>query len=392
MKFNFLILLLLFCFSFYLSSCSSLKSWTQANKSDRSFQVSNVWTTSLTKSDNLGFRKINRFTPLLYKSSKLGDIFVQANAIDGITAYSLNDHQKIWHLNVINGVEGSATIISNYLFFGASDGQFYNVDAENGNVLWSFPTRTENLSEPIVSNGIVYFLTGSNSLYALEADSGKQAWVYSRPDSSTISVRGGSRPALKKDTVFVGFSDGALVALNAKTGQIKWEKQLNKNKKFRDLDTDPLIDDEYIYVLGFDDAAYALRSATGDVAWRIEKGGYGGFLMNGDRLYYASSNEELVCADKTTGRVIWTKKSLNGIPTTPSLISGILVYGESQGQLKFVEASSGKEIANFEPGRGILSRPTVDDKRRTVYFVSGEANLYGIEAKWIKNSQKTYLR
>lgn len=352
----------------------------------------NTWVTPATANDNLGFRKINRFTPQFFSSKNVGDILIQGNAVDGISAYEKDSHRQIWRLQVPNGVEGSSAVKGPYLYFGGNDGQFYCVEAETGHVVWTFPTRIENLSEPLIEDGLVYFLTGSNSLYALEADSGKQVWLYTRPDPSSLSIRGGSKPAFKAGSLYVGFSDGAVVSLAAKTGQVKWEKQLNRNKKFRDLDTNPLVDGDFVYVLGFDDATYALRTATGDLAWKLDKGGYGGILMTGDRLYFGGTNDELVCADKNTGRVIWTKPIAAGIATQPQLLKGILVYGESQGLLRFAEASSGREVGHFEPGRGILSQPAVDEKRNLVYFISGEANLYAIEAKWGHPNLLPHLR
>jgi outer membrane protein assembly factor BamB len=364
----------------------------ESSANQRTFQVRNAWARQTTEKPNEGFRKINRFAPLMYHSPKHGDLVIAANAIDGIVAYSRDDGQLIWRLPVTNGVESSAVVKSNYLFFGGLDGQFYSVDAESGQVLWTFPARMETLSDPTVADGVVYFLTGANSLYALEADSGKQLWLYTRPETSSLSIRGGSKPAYQDGTVFVGFSDGAIVALNAKNGTVKWEKQLSRNKRFRDLDSDPLMDHEFIYVLGYDDAAYALRSANGDLVWRFDKGGYGGMAMAGDRLYFATTTDEFVSVDRSTGRQVWAMHLDNGIATSPTFLKGLLVFGESQGNLHFVESGTGREVGHFEPGRGIFSPPTVDEKSNRVYFISNEGNLYGIEAKWARPSSFSYLR
>ncbi|MFN7728056.1 MAG: hypothetical protein ACK5P7_02750, partial [Bdellovibrio sp.] len=70
----------------------------------------------------------------------------------------------------------------------------------------------------------------------------------------------------------------------------------------------------------------------------------------------------------------------------------VIVYGESLGSLRFVEASAGRELGHFEPGRGILSPPAIDDRHNMVYFVSNEANLYAIEAKWAPPKMLPQLR
>lgn len=230
-----------------LSSCSLLEGG-KSHSERRVLEAKNQWVKSTTDKDNLGFRKINRMKPLLYKNW-----VIQANGMDGIAAYDQQTGREKWKLSIENGVEASAAIINDRVFFGANDGQFYSVFAETGKVLWTFPIRIEGLSEPLIADGNVYFMTGNNTLYALDASSGRQLWLYSRQDTAAISIRGGSKPTLKNGTLYAGFSDGAVVALLASNGAVKWEKQLNKNKKFRDLDSDPVIEGDFLYILGYDD-------------------------------------------------------------------------------------------------------------------------------------------
>ena len=66
------------------------------------------------------------------------------------------------------------------------------------------------------------------------------------------------------------------------------------------------------------------------------------------------------------------------------LFRSILTFGESQGRLQFLDANTGKVLGSMEPGRGILSAPQVDEKKNRVYFISGEANLYAVDAAWMK--------
>jgi len=375
-----------------LSSCSSFENWQANVRERRTFQIRKEWVRQGPEHLNMNFRKINRMSPILFTDKAHGDMVIQANAIDGVVAYERFTGREVWRLKVLNGVESSMAIVKDRIFFGGLDGQFYSVEAGTGRIVWTFPTRVEDLAEPLLEDGVVYFLTGANSLYALEADTGKQLWLYTRQDPNPLRVRGGSKPAIKNGVLFVGFSDGTLVALLAKNGQVKWEKQLNHNKKFKDLDTNPLVDGEVVYALGFDDHLYCLRASTGDLVWTSEKGGYGGMLVIGDRLYYASTNSEFLAVDKSTGNKVWSYTLPEGIATTPSLFRGLVVFGESQGNLIFLDSGSGKEIGSFEPGRGILSPPTVDEKSNHVFFISGEANVYALEVGFKYPNAIPYLR
>lgn len=366
-----------------LAGCATvdrtLEQWSSKNNSKREYEVKTAWVRQTTVKDNLGFRKINRMTPLL-----VNDLIIQGNGLDGIVAYEKENGRQKWRLAIPNGVEPSATSIRDRLFVGASDGNFYSVESSSGQIQWSFPTKAENLSAPLLEEGVVYFLAGNNVFYALDAATGRQLWLYSRQDTSQFSIRGGSQAAFYNGTLYVGFSDGSLVALNAKTGAVVWELQLNRNKRFRDIDATPVIDGNQIYIAGYDDKLYCVSLDKGEVIWRIDGGGYSAVTMVGDKIIYPTTNGEVWALKKANGDKVWSYKLKEGIATQVKAYKGSLVFGESQGKLRFLDPNSGAELGAMEPGRGILSTPQVDEKAGRVYFISGEANLFAINAGWIK--------
>lgn len=368
---------------FILAGCATvdrtLEQWSSKNSHKREYEVKTAWVRQTTQKDNLGFRKINRMTPIL-----VGDLVIQGNGLDGLVAYEKTSGRLKWRLPITNGVEPSAALIKDRLFVGASDGNFYSIAASTGQIQWSFSTKSENLSTPLLDEGIVYFLAGNNVFYALDAATGRQIWLYSRQDTSQFSIRGGSQAALKDGMLYVGFSDGSLVALNARTGASAWELQLNRNKKFRDVDATPVIDNNQLYIAGYDDKLYCVSLDKGEVLWRADGGGYSAVTLAGDKLFYPTSSGEVLALKKSNGDKVWSFKLQDGMATQVATYKGTLVFGESQGKLLFLDPNSGVVLGSMEPGRGILSAPQVDEKNGRVYFVSGEANLYAIDAGWIK--------
>lgn len=381
-----------------LLGCSSTKNLTESISDQladhlgeegarKEFQIRRDWTIDTLDKTNLVYRKINRAKVVLHQN-----LVIQANAIDGIKAFDAQTGSKVWNLKIPFGVEASLILQNGILYFGGLDGQFYSAKASTGQVLWSFPTKVENLSEPILVDDVVYFVTGNNTVYALDAKTGKQLWLYSRPDPSQLSIRGGSRPGYYNHSLIIGFSDGAVVSLIAETGAVKWEKVLNKNKRFKDIDSDPLVEGDFVYVTGYDESTYCLRAATGDMVWKSSVGGYGSLAIQQDRLFVPSSSAELVALSKETGRRVFAFPLTDGLPTGVSFLKGLAVFGESQGALRFIDSRSGKQVGYLTPGRGIMSTPVIDEKNNYVYFISGEALLYRLEAGWNRPNPFPYLR
>jgi alcohol dehydrogenase (cytochrome c) len=103
-----------------------------------------------------------------------------------------------------------------------------NVD--NLKVAWTLSTGvTEgHQSPPIVNDGIMYITTPLNLVYAIDATNGNVIWQYRQQLPFDLSLMHPTNRgvALYGDKVFMATSDARMVALNARTGAVVWEKQI----------------------------------------------------------------------------------------------------------------------------------------------------------------------
>lgn len=367
-----------------LVGCGTFQQMANSRAERKRFEVKTNWVVPTIGEAKLSFRKINRFSPILFN-----DLVIQGNSFNGIYAFNKTNGDSVWRFSVTNGIESAGSLSGGKLYFSALDGNIYCLEASTGKMLWSFNTKVENLSEPLVLDGKVFVLSGNNTMFAINQETGIQTWLYSRQESNTLSIRGGSKPAFKDNTLFVGFSDGSLVALNALNGAVKWEKQLNKNKRFKDMDFNPIVLGERIFTSAYDDKLYSL-DLNGNILWKFDAGGYGGLTIFEDKLFFSSTDGELYALYVDNGQKIWSVKSTKGIPTEAKIARGLVVYGESAGSLRFLDAQTGKSVGSFEPGRGIFASPTVTDKM--VYFISNEGSLYAMDFGWNYRSSIPWIK
>jgi len=322
-------------------------------------------------------------TSILYKG-----MIIEGNAIDGIGAYDRDSGNERWKLLVSGGVEAGAAVKGDHLLFGGSDGRFYSVDINTGVESWVFPVNAEILSAPTIEKDVVYFIAGNNRVYALDVNSGKQLWLYSRRETSTLSIRGGSSPTIAGENVLVGFSDGFIAALNKKDGQVVWTAALNNNHRFRDVDAKPVVDGNQVYVASFDNSLYSINRESGKILWKLEKGGYSAVTLTADKIYFATTQGEMLCLDKGSGKQLWSYKLSSGLATQPKLYRGLLVFGEYEGDLKVLDSQSGAFVGKYSPGRGIMSSPLIDQKTGDLYFISADANLNAMKLTWKKETER----
>ena len=358
-----------------LTACQTSSKKIEKKQKLQPWQVSRLWTRNTVGEEYKGPRLLNRMTPVV-----TGSLVIQGNGVNGIAAYDRKTGSQVWKLDVQNGVEGGAQATGGRLFFGGGAGQFYSVDVETGDVIWTFPVRAQTLAEPYVRKGVVYFLSGNNIVYALDALSGKQKWLYKRLNSSALSIRGGSRPAIYKSRLYIGTSDGFLVALNVADGSLAWERRLSTNARFTDIDTTPFLHKGKVYVSSYDGELFCLERENGQILWRVPHGGYTGLTIVKDTIFYAGSEGQIFAIDKDTGRVLWRRTVAEGIATQVRYYKGLLIFGESSGALKIYRAKSGRPLTEFQTGRGISATPSVS-KKGDVYVVSNQGYLYALALK-----------
>ena len=119
----------------------------------------------------------------------------------------------------------------------------------NLSLKWSYATGGAVQSSPAVVNGVVYFGSLDNNVYALNASTGAKLWSY----TTGGAVR--SSPAVSKGVVYIGSGDFNVYALNAKTDRQRCEPA-----------SPPTVVNGVVYV-GSNDNVYALNASTGALQW-----------------------------------------------------------------------------------------------------------------------------
>ena len=145
---------------------------------------------------------------------------------------------------------------------------------------WAFSLGGEKQrgqeTQPLIHDGIMY-ITGSYSrLYAIDVMTGRELWQYDArlpegilPCCDVIN-RGA---AIYGDKVYFGTLDARLVALDAKTGDVVWNKKIEDYKAGYSYTAAPLVVDGKVIVgnsggeFGIVGTVYAYDAENGDLLW-----------------------------------------------------------------------------------------------------------------------------
>ena len=209
---------------------------------------------------------------------------------------------------------------------------------------WIFQTEVKESQEttPIVVDGVMYVTTSFDHVYALNAKTGEEYWHYKHkmgPITTYCCGPNNRGVAIYKDKVYLATLDSQLVALDAKTGSVIWQTQID----------DP--------ELGYSETM-APTAVDGKILIGTNGGEYGirGFL----RAY-----------DADTGKLVWN------FDTAAENSVGVWATKDATGKdlHRDIAAEKAQLAKSGDPyktlGGGVWQNPSVDLKTKRVYFVVG---------------------
>ena len=126
------------------------------------------------------------------------------------------------------GIQSSAAVVEGTVYFGCRDSHLYALDESTGQKKWAFPAKGSwVVASPAVRDGKVYFATSDSSLvYAVDAKSGEV--LYSAGLNHWYLY---SSPAIAGSMLYVGSTQGRLVAVDLGDLKMRWTFETDASKQ-----------------------------------------------------------------------------------------------------------------------------------------------------------------
>ena len=144
--------------------------------------------------------------------------------------------------------------------------------------VWGMEDGDRSQPVPLVRDGTLYLPNSGNVIQALDATNGTLLWEYRRQFTSGCpTCEAGARLrslAIWEDLILVATADAYMVALDARTGVVRWETQIAEGERFRNS-TGPIVADGKV-INGINGCSQTIESCfitahdarTGRELWR----------------------------------------------------------------------------------------------------------------------------
>jgi len=200
----------------------------------------------------------------------------------------------------------------------------------DGKILWSKSLSSRSESSPLVHNGRVFFGSEGGTLYALDAQSGKQDWTY----RAGGAVKGS--PTLSDDGIlFFGAYGGSVHAVRARDGARIWSKSAAGGLRGGNFYATAAVAYGRVYIGATDGRAYSLSAKDGRIAWAHQTGRYvyssaavKTVAGRGPMVFFGSYDGTFYALDAKSGKVRWTHRSGGKISGSPTIVGDTVYYAD----------------------------------------------------------------
>jgi outer membrane protein assembly factor BamB len=339
------------------------------------------WLERLTPVYEGPFIPVERAIPLLDPARDR--IYVGSTAGAFVALTSAGGH--VWRYEVGAAVEAAASASSNgnELYVVAEDGTVHALRASDGVRRWKEGTGDAIRQRPVVGADAVYVVNDTDRILAYARKDGALLWSHQQELPDGFSIAGRAGLTLVDGRLVTGFTDGTVAAFDAADGRVLWRIDTSLDvvdpgegqPVFRDVDTTPVVVGDTLYVASFSSGLYALEARTGTVLHR-EPGlnAVVGMAAVGEELVVSSAEHGVLVLRLADWSTRWKRPASRGAPSAPVVHRGLVFVGESEGSLRALTLTEGREVGRIHSGTGFGAQPAVAGARG--FALSNGGTLY----------------
>ena len=287
-------------------------------------------------------------------------------------------------------------LTSEHVFVSADDGSLWGLNLEGQDrVAWVMRIDSPWRSTPTLANGVLFAGANNGVVYAIEAATGQVRWQTDLNTGEERAQRLFSRVLVDDGRVLVGAADGRLYALAEEDGSLQWSFDTGDWVRSR-----PFAHGNRVAVANMAGELVGLViEADGPrEAWRTQLAPHPvvGDLAGDGQGILVTNNHARVFAVNWEGDIAWHQRMMPVLETPeksiladappqitqspPTVANGLVYAGGPFRFLEAIDANSGERVWRFEVNGRIAAAPTVADDTVLVGEYLGGSIFHALDA------------
>lgn len=368
-----------------LPGCNWFRNWgdpepgdpAELVKFEPTVKVRKIWSTGI--GDGMGKFGL-RMAPL-YDN---GTIYV-ADYEGRLAAVDAEKGRKQWEVKTKLPFSGGPAISGTTLVMGTINGGIVAFDAGSGSQIWTARVSSEVLGAPAVTEDVVVARSIDGRVFGLDARTGARIWIYDH-SVPLLTLRGNSDILVRGNTVFVGYDDGSVSALRLDDGSLMWSQTIaspegrTELERLADIGYRMVIVASDLIVSSYKNRVVSLAADSGRLLWFKDISSATGVQVDRTNLAVSDRADDVWLLDRRNGSTMWKIDQLtNRGVTRPAFYGSLLVVGDKEGYLHWIDLAEGLFVARVRAGRkGFAAAPMTVGT--TLYVLTRDGSLIAYRA------------
>ncbi len=293
-----------------------------------------------------------------------------------VTAYNARNGRRDWWEKLDERLIAGVGVDSDHLYVVTRNGELIAL-SHKGKEQWRAALPNESLVPPQSNGRYVVVQTIDGELLAFSQSSGERRWQYDS-NMPVLSFRGNATPWIDGSRVIAGFDNGRVVALDVQSGAVQWEQALaqpagrTELEQLVDVDSSPHVVGDTVYVSAYQGSVSALELRSGEERWSRELSSLEAPAVTDEHVVAAGADGTLVGFERSSRSEIWRHRELAWRqPTAPVGLGDHVVLGDFEGYLYAVNAADGTIDGRvLVDGKGLRADP-IRFRNRVIVFGNG---------------------
>jgi eukaryotic-like serine/threonine-protein kinase len=255
----------------------------------------------------------------------------------------------------------------------------YAINLENGSQKWRYPVEKAEKSvffyapPSLTEDGQLIVGGYDHVLYSLNAENGQVLWSFTGAKDRYVAS-----PLVFSNMIFAPNTDGFLYALDLK-GNLQWTFQTEQANWAQ-----PATDEkcQCLFLASMDHYLYAIDIEKGTQIWKSPELG-GAVVANpvldeNGTIYEGTFGNEMLAIDSATGEITWRKPTTDWVWSSVALNNGSMFFGDLKGTFFNVDTSGNEGWSPIQTDGPIIGTPLVINGM--VHFGTEKGTIYAYES------------
>lgn len=218
-------------------------------------------------------------------------------------------------------------------------------------IVWSYDSNLVGGPAPVVVDATLVVGTLDGAVVALRAESGDVRWYISSVDGRKTIF---GAPTAGDGLIFVGSTDEEVFGLSLDSGGVIWRRRVVGGVQLA-----PILDNERLIVTTTKGYIYVLQAGSGQVIWsRPLALGMQVPTVSASRIF-ATADRSLSALDIRSGTIDWEFETASMITTQPTVFGNVVLVGTERGVLHALSIVSGQEQWRSQMHGALKAAPAV---------------------------------